>query len=164
MHDKRGKFNQLLHTARHTLSPSSCTHFSPSILKLLWQTASLPLESFCWNPISSLMLYSWGCKPLEISDSASIPLNLHLEYMITSHLNTYYFIPTTITTINQGLNSFKCMIRRASLTCLYRWHSAGILSAHWCYTAEAINHTKISDFASISLNLHNWVHDYFTSK
>ena len=27
--------------------------------------------------------------------------------MITSHLNTYYFIPTTITTINQGLNSLQ---------------------------------------------------------
>ena len=26
------------------------------------------------------------------------------------------------------------------------------------------NHTKISDFASISLNLHHWVYDYFTSK
>ena len=31
--------------------------------------------------------------------------------MIASHLNTYYFIPTAITTINQGLNSFKCMIK-----------------------------------------------------
>ena len=40
--------------------------------------------------------------------------------MITSHLNTYYFIPTTITTINQSLNSFKCMIKGASLTSLYR--------------------------------------------
>ena len=30
--------------------------------------------------------------------------------MIISHLNTYYFIPTAITTINQDLNSFKCMI------------------------------------------------------
>lgn len=36
--------------------------------------------------------------------------------MITLHLNTYYFIPTTVTTINQNLNSFKCMIRGASLT------------------------------------------------
>ena len=54
--------------------------------------------------------------------------------MTTSHLNTYYFISTTITTINEGLNSFKCMIRGASLTSLYRWHSAGIPSAHWCYT------------------------------
>ena len=50
--------------------------------------------------------------------------------MIILHLNTYYFIPTAITTINQGLNSFKCMIRGASLTSLYRWHSAEILSAH----------------------------------
>jgi len=57
--------------------------------------------------------------------------------MITSHLNTYYFIPTTITTINQGLNSFKCMIRWASLTSLYCWHSAGILSAYW-YTVGVI--------------------------
>ena len=82
--------------------------------------------------------------------------------MITSHLNTCYFIPTTITTINQGLNSFKCMIRGASLLSLYRWHFTGILSAHWYYTTGAINHTKINDFASISLNLHHWVHDYFT--
>ena len=42
--------------------------------------------------------------------------------MITSHLNTYYFIPTTITTINQDLNSFKCMIRGASLIgLLHSW-------------------------------------------
>ena len=39
--------------------------------------------------------------------------------MISSPLNTYYFIPTTITTINQRLNSFKCMIRGARLTSLY---------------------------------------------
>ena len=54
--------------------------------------------------------------------------------MITSHLNTYYFIPTIVTTINPGLNSFKCMIRGANLTSLYCWHSAGIPSVHWCYT------------------------------
>ena len=75
--------------------------------------------------------------------------------MITSHLNTYYFIPNVITTINQGLNSFKFMIREASLTSLYCWHSAGILSAHCCYIVGAINHTKINDFVSISLNLHH---------
>ena len=46
--------------------------------------------------------------------------------MITSHLNTYYFIPTTVTIINQGLNSFKCMIRGASLTSPYT--QLGILS------------------------------------
>ena len=51
-----------------------------------------------------------GYKLSEISDLASLSLNLHLEYMIISHLNTYYFIPTAITTINQDLNSFKCMI------------------------------------------------------
>ena len=39
--------------------------------------------------------------------------------MITSHLNIYYFIPTAITTINQGLNSFKCMIKVTNLTGLY---------------------------------------------
>ena len=55
--------------------------------------------------------------------------------MITSHLNTYYFILTTITIINQCFNSFKCMIRGKNLTSLYHWHSAGILLAHWCYTA-----------------------------
>ena len=87
-----------------------------------------------------------------------------IEYMIISHLNTYYFILTTITIINQCFNSFKCMIRRANLTSLYCWHFAGIPSAHWCYTARARNYTKISDFVSVSLNLHHWVHDYFTSK
>ena len=47
----------------------------------------------------------------------------------------------------------------------HHWsYSAGILSAHWYYTAGAINHTKISDFTSISLNLHHWVHNYFTFK
>ena len=55
--------------------------------------------------------------------------------MITSHLNTYYFIPTNIITINQSLKSFKCMIIGANLTSLYRWHSAGIPLVHWCYTA-----------------------------
>ena len=34
--------------------------------------------------------------------------------MITSHLNIYYFIPTTITTTNQGLNSFKMHDKLAS--------------------------------------------------
>ena len=33
VHDKRSKLNQPLHTAGHTLSPSNCTHFFPSILK-----------------------------------------------------------------------------------------------------------------------------------
>ena len=46
--------------------------------------------------------------------------------MITSHLNTYYFILTTITTINQGLNLFKRMIREASLSSPYT--QLGILS------------------------------------
>ena len=55
--------------------------------------------------------------------------------MIISHLNTYYFISTTIITINQDLNSFKCIIKVANLTSLYRWHSDGIPSAHWCYTS-----------------------------
>ena len=62
VHDKRGKLNQSLHTARHTLSPSSCTHFFPSILKLSQQTASLPLELLCWDIISSQKLYSQGYK------------------------------------------------------------------------------------------------------
>ena len=74
--------------------------------------------------------------------------------MITSHLNTYYFIATAITTINQGLNSFKCMIRGVNLTSLYHWHFIGILSAHRSCIAGATNYTKINDFASLSLNLH----------
>ena len=77
VHDKKCKLNQPLHIARHTLSPFSCTHFFPSILKLSWQTASLPLKSFCRDFVYSLMLHHWGCKPLEISDSTSISLNLH---------------------------------------------------------------------------------------
>ena len=35
VHDKRGKLNQLLHTSGHTLSPSSCTHFSPLNLEVI---------------------------------------------------------------------------------------------------------------------------------
>ena len=91
-------------------------------------------------------------------------------------------------------NSFKCMIRRTSLTSPYTqlgilsllpvapafspqswsYHSklppyhwsyfAEILSAHRSCTAEGINHTKISDLTSLSLNLHYWVYDYFTFK
>ena len=129
MHDKRNKLNQPLHTARHTLSPSSCTHFSSSILKLSWQTTSLPLGSFCWNLISSLILHSWATNHTKISYFASLFVIFIIEYMIILHLNTYYF-STTITTINQCLNSFKCMIRGASLTSLYRWHSTEVLSAH----------------------------------
>jgi len=33
VHDKDDKLNQPMHTAGHVLSPSSCTHFSPSIMK-----------------------------------------------------------------------------------------------------------------------------------
>ena len=91
-------------------------------------------------------------------------------------------------------NSFKCIIRGASLTSpytqlgilslpqiapifplqswshhgklsLYCWsHYVGILSTHRSCTVGATNHTKISDFASLSLNLHRWVYDYFTFK
>ena len=39
--------------------------------------------------------------------------------MITSHLNTYYFIPTTIIIINQGLNSFKYYFFIHSLFIIY---------------------------------------------
>ena len=134
--------------------------FPLQILKLSWQTASRPLESLCWDIINSQKLYNWGYKPSERSDSASISLNLHLwihDYFTFKYILLYsnYYC---------NLNSFKRMIRVTSLTILYRWHSTGILSAHWCYTAKTINHTKISDFASIYLNLHHWVHDYFTSK
>ena len=62
VHDKKGKLNQPLHIARYTISLSSCTHFSPSILKLSWQTAPLPLELLCWDIISSQQLYNWGYK------------------------------------------------------------------------------------------------------
>ena len=99
------------------------------------------------------MLQSWATNHTKISDFASLSLNLH--YWVYDYF-TFYFIPTSIITINQGLNSFKCMIRRANLTSLYRWHSAGIPSAHWCYTA-GLQTSEISDFASISLNLHHWV-------
>ena len=69
--------------------------------------------------------------------------------MITSHLNTYYFIPTAITTINQGLNSFKCMINKP-LSLAFCWNPISPLMLH----SWATNHTKISDFAFLSLNLH----------
>ena len=98
MHDKGGKLNQPLHTAGHTLSPSSCTHFSPSILKLSWHTAPPLLESFCWNIINSLTLHGWNYKSYKDKR-----LCFHIKiYMITSLLNMYYFISTTITTINQS--------------------------------------------------------------
>ena len=48
-----------------------------------------------------------GCKPSEISNIASLSSNLH--YWVYNYF-TFYFIPTTITTTNQSLNSFKCMI------------------------------------------------------
>ena len=44
--------------------------FFPSILKspwkdISWHTASLPLESYCWNIINSLILYNWSYKPCK---------------------------------------------------------------------------------------------------
>ena len=110
-----GKLNQPLHTVGHTLFPSSCTHFSSLILKLSWQAAHLPLESLCWDIINSQKLYSWGCKPSEISDFASISLNLYhwihnyftFKYILqilhpTKHLYLYHLhtsqeIPNTHT-------------------------------------------------------------------
>ena len=102
MHDKRGKLNQPLYTARHTLSPSRCAHFPPSILKLSWQTVSPPLELLYWNAINSLMLCNWSCNHIKISDFVSISLNYIIEYMITLPLNKYYFISTIITITSQN--------------------------------------------------------------
>ena len=79
--------------------------------------------------------------------------------MITSHLNAHYFIPITITTINQYLNSFKCMLNYPLLLA-FCWNPISSLMLH----SWAINHTKISDLVSLSLNLHYWVYDYFTPK
>ena len=131
MHNKRGKLNQPLRTAGHTHSPSSCTHFFPFNLEVIMAN--------CLSTVGVILLESCQLTDIILLGLQTIRRQVTLlpylqiyitEYMITSHLNTYYFIPTTITTINQGLNSFKCMIRRASLTSLYRWHFAGILSAH----------------------------------
>ena len=78
VHDKRDKLNQLLHTAGHTLSLSLQLHsFSPSILKLSWQTAPLPLESLCWDIISSQSCTAGVTNHTNISDFASLSLNLH---------------------------------------------------------------------------------------
>ena len=107
--------------------------------------------------------------------------------------NIIHNITTPKRALSRG-NSFKCMIKGTSLTSLYtqlgmlslppvapifllqywsyhgklplhHWsHSTGIISTHWCYTAGATNHTKISDSAFMSLNIHHWVHDYFTCK
>ena len=52
----------------------------------------------------------------------------------------------------------------SKLSLYYQGYSAGILLTHRNYTAGATNHTKISDFASLSLNLHYWVYDYLTFK
>ena len=49
MYDERDKLNQPMHTAWHTLSPSSYTHFSPLIMKLPWKDSQyhiVPLDSF----------------------------------------------------------------------------------------------------------------------
>ena len=65
-------------------------------------TAGILLESHQLTEAVQL-----GYKPSEISNLASLSLNLH--YWVYNYF-TFYFIPTTITTTNQGLNSFKCMI------------------------------------------------------
>ena len=65
-------------------------------------TAGILLESHKLTEAVQL-----GCKPSEINDFASLSSNLH--YLVYNYF-TFYFIPTTITTTNQGLNSFKCMI------------------------------------------------------
>ena len=46
---KGDKLNQPMHTAGHTLSPSSCTHFFPSIMKSPWKDSQyhiVPLDLF----------------------------------------------------------------------------------------------------------------------
>ena len=74
----RGASLASLYTKLDILSfPLVAPIFPPLILKLSWQTVSLSLESFYWNVVNSLMLYSWSCKPSKISDSASLSLNLH---------------------------------------------------------------------------------------
>ena len=65
-------------------------------------TAGILLESHQLTEAVQL-----GYKPSEISNLVSLSLNLH--YWVYNYF-TFYFIPTTITTTNQGLNSFKCMI------------------------------------------------------
>ena len=65
-------------------------------------TASILLESHQLTEVVQL-----GYKPSEISDLTSLSSNLH--YRVYNYF-TFHFIPTTITTTNQGLNSFKCMI------------------------------------------------------
>jgi len=65
----------------------------------------LPLHRWSHSAgiLSTHWCYTTGVtNHTKISDSVSISLNLHLEYMITSLLNTYYFISTTIITINQN--------------------------------------------------------------
>ena len=65
-------------------------------------TAGILLESYQLTQAVQL-----GYKPSEISDFASLSSNLH--YWVYNYF-TFYFIPTTITTTNQGLNSFKFII------------------------------------------------------
>ena len=104
-------------------------------------TAGILLESH--QLIETVLL---GCKPSEISDLASLSSNLH--YLVYNYF-TFYFISTTITTTNQGLNSFKCMINQP-LSLTFCWNPISPLMLH----SWATNHTKISDFACISLSLH----------
>ena len=51
-----------------------------------------------------------GCKPSKISDLVSLSLNLH--YWVYDYFSFKYILlySTAIIIINQGLNSFKCMI------------------------------------------------------
>ena len=123
----------------------------------------------------------------------SYKAQIHLTKAFPMEGNTIHSFTITKRTLSRR-NSFMCMIKGTNLTSLYtqldilflppvapifpllcwsyhgklpfyRWsHSIGMLSTHWYYTAGTANHTKISHHISISLNLHYWIHDYFTLK
>ena len=60
---KGNKLNQPMHMARLTLSPSSCTHFSLSDMKLPWKDSLHHTAEM----LSPLMWCGWSCKIWKIS-------------------------------------------------------------------------------------------------
>ena len=60
---KGDKLNQSMHTTGHILSPSSCTHFSLSDMKLPWKD----LLHHAAKMLNPLMWCGWSCKTWKIS-------------------------------------------------------------------------------------------------
>ena len=119
MHDKEDKLNQPMHMARHILSPSSCTHFSPSIIKLPWKD-------------SNIIPHRWThfIMMLKCYKSTDV-IRLEPQTMKISH----YIFNSKI--ILFSIFYFVIIV----LVCSY-YYVIGMLSAHQFYTARATNHIK----------------------